>query len=60
MRALTISSEQFNLYADSAFMLTSYLILPFNEATADVAGLQFNSDMSAVRVAEEWNYKDFK
>lgn len=59
-RALIINVEQFNLYVDSAFMLRSYLVVPFNAATADAVELQSNSDMSEVRMAVQRNFKDLK
>lgn len=52
---LVLAGEQFSLHADFAFMVRPYFIVPFNKAAANAAELQFNTSISAVRVAVKWN-----
>lgn len=57
---LQVNGDQFYVYADSAYMLRPYMIVPYCAMGASVEQMAFNAAMSSVRVAVEWNYKDLK
>ena len=57
---LLINGRQYYLYADAAYMLRPWMQIAFPRAGATAEEEAYNTRMSAVRVAVEWNYKDLK
>ena len=57
---LLVDGRQFYVYGDAAYVLHPWMQTAFNSiALTDEEG-EYNTDMSAVRVTVEWNYKDLK
>jgi nuclease HARBI1 len=62
-QSLTIHSDpprQFCIYGDGAYVLRPGLQVGFSPLNASPEQLLYNAEMSAVRVAVEWSYKDVK
>ena len=57
---LTIQDRQYCVYGDAAYVLRAWLQTAFPRADATMHQLIYNKDMSAVREAVEWTYKDLK
>ena len=57
---LKINDRQFYIYGGAAYMLRPWLQVAYPRVGACVERQTFNTCMSAVRVAVEWNYKDLK
>jgi hypothetical protein len=62
-QSLTIHGDpprQFCIYGDGAYILRPWLQVGFSPLSATPEQLLYNAEMSAVRVAVEWSYKDVK
>ena len=57
---LNVDGRQFYLYGDAAYMLCPLLQVASPRVGVDAEQVDYNTRMSAVRVAVEWNYKALK
>ena len=57
---LKINGRQFYIYSDAAYMIRPWLQVSYPRTGATLDRQTFNTNMSAVRVAVEWNCKDLK
>lgn len=57
---MNVNGRQFHIYGDLAYIVGPYLQRYFHEPGTTKAQRTFNSVISALRVAVEWNYKDHK
>lgn len=57
---LVIDGIQFYIFGDAAYRLSPHIQVPFRFVGATEEERQFNTRMSAARVAVEWHYKDVK
>jgi hypothetical protein len=54
------NARQFCIYGDGAYLMRPWLQVGFSRHAATTEQLRYNAEMSAARVAVEWNYKDLK
>lgn len=57
---LLIDGKQYCIYGDAAYLLRPWLQTAYPRINATAAELVYNREMSAVREAVEWTYKDVK
>lgn len=55
-----IGNLQFHIYGDATYVLRTWMQTAFDRATGTYAQAIYNTSMSRVWVAVEWNYKDMK
>jgi len=58
--SLLIDDQQYCIYGDPAYVLRAYMQIAYNGAVLSDAQKEFNSRMSACRIAVEWAFKDIK
>ena len=58
--SFSIDGKQYLTYEDAAYSLRPCLKIRFSNTSASEEQRIFNALMSAVREAEEWNYKEIK
>ena len=57
---LNINGDQFYIFGDKAYVLRPWLQVGFDSVNATAEQQIFNTEMSRVREAVEWSYKDLK
>lgn len=59
-QSLLVDEKQYCLYGDPAYVLREYMQVGFSGAHLTPQQRAFNKDMSKVRIAVEWGFKDIK
>lgn len=57
---LIIEEEQYYVFGDDAYILRPWFQVSYSRLTATPAQNKFNTEMSSMREAVEWSYKDLK